>query len=92
LNNRHEYGTTENTLQLIKPHRKSSKMNHWENKYIQIYCQYSKLIEEQQVKEPNPLFEYAQPPHMLRDGTQQDQQQRGIHDNNTDRRYDHIPK
>jgi len=85
LINRHEYGTTENTLQLIKPCRKSSKMNNWENMYIQIYCQYSKLIEEQQVNEPNPLFEYAQPPHMLRDSTQQDRQQRGIHDNNTDR-------
>jgi hypothetical protein len=24
--------------------------------------------------------------------TQQDRQQRGIHDNNTDRRYGHIPK
>ena len=31
-----------NTLQLIKPCRKSSKMNHWENMYIQIYHQYSK--------------------------------------------------
>jgi len=36
LNNRHEYGTTENTLQLIKPCRKISKMNHWENMYLQI--------------------------------------------------------
>jgi hypothetical protein len=57
LNNRHEYGTTENTLQLIKPCRKSSKMNHWENMYIQIYRQYSKIREEQQVNEPNPIFE-----------------------------------
>ena len=84
LNNRHEYGTTENTLQLIKPCRKSSKINHWENMYIQIYRQYNKLIEEQQVNEPNPLFEYAQPPHTLRDSTQ-DRQQRGTHDTNTDR-------
>jgi len=57
LNNRHEYGTTENTMQLIKPCRNSSKMNYWKNMYIQIYCQHSKLIEEQQVNEPNPLFE-----------------------------------
>jgi len=85
LNNRHEYGTTENKLQLITPCRKSSKMNHWENMYIQIYRQYSKLKEEQQFNEPNPLFEYAQPPHTLRDSTQQDRQQRGTHDNNTDR-------
>ena len=26
------------------------------------------------------------------DSTQQDRQQRGIHDSNTDRRYGHIPK
>ena len=44
----------------------------------------AKLIEEQQVNEPNPLFEYAQPPHTLRDSTQQDRQQRGTHDK-TDR-------
>jgi len=72
LNNRHECGTTENTLQLIKPCRNSSKMNHWENMYIQIYRQNSKLIEEQQVSEINPLFKYAQPPHTLRVSTQQD--------------------
>jgi len=80
LNNRHEYGTTANTLQLIKTCRKSSKMNHWENMYTQIYRQYSKLIKEQQVNEANPLFEYAQPPKTLRDSTQQDRQQRVIHD------------
>jgi len=85
LNNRHEYGTTENTLQLINPCRKISKMNHWENMYIQIYRQYSKLIEEEQVNEPNSLFEYAQLPHTLSDNTQQDRQQRGTHGNNTDR-------
>src|SRR5215475_10600091 len=62
LNNRHEYGTTENTLQLMKSCRKSSKMNQWENMYIQIYRQYGKLIEEQQVNEINQLFRYVQPP------------------------------
>jgi len=60
-------------------------MNYWENMYIQIYRQHSELIEEQQVNKPNTVFEYAQPPHMLRDSTQQDRQQRGMHDNNTDR-------
>jgi hypothetical protein len=85
LNSRHEYGTTENTLQLIKPCRKISKINNWENMYNKIYRQYSKLIEEEQVNEPNPLFEYAQPPNTLRDNTQQDRQQRGTHDNNTDK-------
>jgi len=36
-------------------------MNNWENMYIKIYRQNSKLIEEQQVSEINPLFKYAQP-------------------------------
>jgi len=85
MNNGHEYGTTENILQLIKPCRKFSKINNWENMCNKIYGQYSKLIEEQQVNEPNPLFEYAQPPHTLRDSTQQDREQRGTHDNNTDK-------
>ena len=60
-------------------------MNHWENMYIQIYRQYSKLIKEQQVSEINPLFKYAQPPHTLRDITKQDRQQGGRHDNDTNR-------
>jgi hypothetical protein len=85
LNNRHKYGTTKNTMQLIKPCTKSSKINHWENMYIQIYRQYSKLIEEEQVNEPNSLFKYVQPPHTLRDSTQQDRQQGGTHDNYTNR-------
>jgi hypothetical protein len=85
LNNRHEYGTTENTLQLIKPCRKSSKMNYWENTYIQIYRQHGKLIKEQQVNKINPLFEYAQPPNTLTDSIQQDEQQEGTHDSNTNR-------
>jgi hypothetical protein len=38
-------------------------MYHWEYMYMQIYRQYNKLIEEQQVNEPNPLFKYALPPH-----------------------------
>jgi hypothetical protein len=84
-NNRHEYGTTENTLQLIKPCRKSSKMNNWENIYNQIYRQHGKLIEEQQVNEINPLFDYARPPNTLKDSIQRDEQREGKHDSNTNR-------
>jgi hypothetical protein len=62
LNNRHEYGTAENTLKLIHPCRKGQKMNNWENLYIQIYRQQDGLITEQQVNEPNPLYELVQPP------------------------------
>jgi hypothetical protein len=79
LNYRHEIGTAENTLQLIKPCRKSSKMNYWENMYIQIYRQYGKLIDEQQVYEENPLFKYARPPNTLKDSTQLDEQRKSTH-------------
>jgi hypothetical protein len=55
-------------------------MNYWENMYIQIYRQYGKLIDEQQVNEINPLFEHARPPNTLKDSIQQDEQQEGTHD------------
>ena len=70
LNNRHEYGTANDTLKLIQPCRKSKKMNNWENMYIQIYRQQNLLITEQQVNEPNPLYDLAQLPHAIRDSSQ----------------------
>ena len=48
LNSRHEFGTANDTL--IHPCRKSKKMNHWENMYIQIYRQQNLLITEQRTK------------------------------------------
>jgi hypothetical protein len=52
-------------------------MNHWENMYIQIYRQQNLLITEQQVNEPNPLYELAQLPQAIRDGSQPDIPQTG---------------
>jgi len=75
LNNRHEYGTANDTLKLIQPCRKSMKMNHWENVYIQIYRQQDQRITEQQINELNPLYELAQLPHTLRNSSQADHQQ-----------------
>jgi len=69
LNNRHEYGTAENTLKLLHPCRKGQEMNNWENLYIQMYRQLDRLITEQQVKDPNPLYELAQPPQNRDDST-----------------------
>jgi len=69
LNNRHEYGTAENTLKLIHPCRKGQKMKNWENLYIQMYRQLDRLITEQQVNDPNPLYELAQPPQDRDDST-----------------------
>ena len=75
LNSRHEYGTANDTLKLIQPCRKSMKMNHWENMYIQIYRQQDQLITEQQINELNSLYELAQLPHTLRNSSQADHQQ-----------------
>jgi hypothetical protein len=67
--NIHEYGTANDTLKLIQPYRKSKKMNHWENKYIQIYRHHNLLITEQQINEPNPLYELAQLPQAIKEFT-----------------------
>jgi hypothetical protein len=67
LNNRYEYGTANDTLKLIQPCRKSKKINHWEILYIQKYRQQNLLFTEQQINEPNPLYEL---PHTIRNSSQ----------------------
>jgi hypothetical protein len=39
LNNRHEYGTAEETLELLKPCNKGTKMNGWESFYMPAFHQ-----------------------------------------------------
>jgi hypothetical protein len=58
LDNRHEYGTEENTLQLLQACQKGTCMDCWET-YIQALHQSKVLITEQQVNDNNPLFELA---------------------------------
>jgi len=60
LNNRHEYGTAEETLELLKPRSKGTKMNCWEDLYKQAFHQRNIFIEEQKVNDINPLYELAQ--------------------------------
>ena len=57
LQNRHEYGTIADTLQLLKTCQKGTCMNCWEALYMQIHHQNKVLITEQQVSETNPLYE-----------------------------------
>ena len=57
LNNNHEYGTANNTVQILKKCDKGIRMNCWESLFIQTYHQEGTLITEQQVNEHNPLFE-----------------------------------
>jgi len=85
LNNRHEYGTADNTLKLIQPCRKERKVNNWENLYIQIDHQQNRLITEQQVNEPNPLYELAQPPRNTDDSTYPDTASTGTTQAHTNR-------
>jgi hypothetical protein len=59
LENRHEYGTTEDTPQILTACQKGSRINCWEALYIQAYHQQKVLITEQQVSNTNPLFELA---------------------------------
>jgi hypothetical protein len=53
--------------------------------YIQIYRQYGKLIEEQQVNKTNQLFSYAQPPNTLKNSASQDEQRQGTQSSNANR-------
>jgi hypothetical protein len=59
LNNRHEYGKAEDTLQLLQACQKGSRMDCWETLYIQAMHQQKILINEQQVNDTNPLFQLA---------------------------------
>jgi len=65
LQNRHEYGAIENTLQLLKTCRKSTRMNCWEALYMQIFHQHGILITERQTGDINPLYELANTTNIL---------------------------
>ena len=57
LQSEHEYGTITDTLQLLKTCQKGTCMNCWEALYMQVFHQQKMLITEQQISEPNPLYE-----------------------------------
>jgi len=59
LENRHEYGPKEKTLQLLKPCRKGKHMDCWEALYMQVLRHKQVLIDEQQTGDSNPLFQMA---------------------------------
>ena len=63
LNNRHEYGTKEDTLKLLKICQKGKHTNCWEALYMQTFHQKKVLINEQQIGDTNPLFEIARTLH-----------------------------
>jgi len=57
LNNKHDYGTAEETLKLLKPCQKGTRMNCWETFCMQLFHQHNTLIIEQQVNDTSPLHE-----------------------------------
>ena len=52
LENRHEYGTKENTLKLLKACQKGTHMDCWEALYMQVFRQQKILIDEQRHEPP----------------------------------------
>jgi len=65
LQNRHEYGTTADTLLLLKTCQKGTRMNCWEAFYMQVFHQHKVLITEQQVSDTNPLYELVNTTRIL---------------------------
>jgi hypothetical protein len=65
LNNRHEFGPTEETLKLLKPCTKGVRMNCWESLFMHIHYNHNILISEQQGIDTNPLFDLAYIPRDL---------------------------
>jgi trans-aconitate methyltransferase len=59
LDNRHEYGTSQDTLQLLEACRKGKRMDCWETLYIQALHQQKVLIDEQEINDTNPLLQMA---------------------------------
>jgi hypothetical protein len=55
LNNRHEYGSPEHTIQLLGAYDKGKIMNCWESFYMQVIQQQNVLIDEK----TNPLYATA---------------------------------
>jgi len=58
LNNKHEYGTAAETLELLKQCHKGTGTDCWET-YMQTFHKHKILITEQQISNINPLYELA---------------------------------
>ena len=57
LNNKYEYGTAAETLEILKPCHKGTRVDRWENLYMQTFHKHKILITEQQVSDISPLYE-----------------------------------
>jgi len=59
LDNRHEFGSVDETLRLLRPCTKGATMNCWEVLFMRIHHKCNILISEQRVTDTNPLFDLA---------------------------------
>jgi hypothetical protein len=65
LDNRHEFGSAEETLKFLKPCTKGNRMNCWEALFIHIHHKHNILITEEEAIDTNPLFKLASIPRDL---------------------------
>jgi hypothetical protein len=70
LHNRHKFGPAEETLKLLKPFSKSTKMNCWETLFMNMHYKQDLLISEQQTTDTNPLSDLAITPGDLQNTPQ----------------------
>ena len=57
LNNRHEYGTMDNLMPLLKPIHNQHLLTTYEQHYIHFFHKHGNLISEQSPGSPDPLFD-----------------------------------
>jgi hypothetical protein len=67
MNNKHKYGSIEETMAIRKTCTKGSKMNCWESLSIQIHQQQEILIEEQKANDFNPIYALVNVTGLYRD-------------------------
>jgi hypothetical protein len=65
LHNRHQFGPADETLKLLKPCNKGTKMNCWEALYMNMHYKQGLVIPEQQITDTNLLFDLATIPRDL---------------------------
>jgi hypothetical protein len=65
LHNRHQFGPADETLKLLNPCSKGTKMNCLEALYMNMFYKQGLLIPEQHITDIKPLFDLASIPRDL---------------------------
>jgi hypothetical protein len=59
LQNTHEYGPLQTTMELLQKERKGIRMNTLKNYYIQYFTHHNNIIDKQSCARHNPLFQLS---------------------------------